>query len=414
MQITSVPNYLPKFKCIGSQCEDTCCRGWVVSVDAVTYNKYQQSEHEVLAPLFRLALSKSPASGPDSGSHFGVLKMKADRSCHFLQEDKLCAIQNNLGAEALSTTCKVYPRYLNQFGSVREMALGLSCPEAARLVLLAEDPIQFELVALDPAVDDQTFTAYRFPRQGDGDPAQIDVLNDFRAVIIAVLQCRGMSVGARMMVLGFLLEDANAIVTADTFTHAAALSPTLATYAHMLSDPAALEMQFDQIRPNVARKLEIMTQLISSSLMVGASARFSECLLAAANGLDADPGGDLLAHYAQSYTAVYAPFFKEHPHIYENYLVNQVISRLFPFTRGSYLDLYRELVFNLAITQVLLVGMAATHQGLNEARVIQLFQSFARKSDHNRSHLDTLVSALGAGAKDSFVDVMWLLKDVQP
>ncbi len=182
----------------------------------------------------------------------------------------------------------------------------------------------------------------------------------------------------------------------------------------MLSDPAALEMQFDQIRPNVARKLEIMTQLISSSLMVGASARFSECLLAAANGLDADPGGDLLAHYAQSYTAFYAPFFKAHPHIYENYLVNQVISRLFPFTRGSYLDLYRELVFNLAITQVLLVGMAATHQGLDEARVIQLFQSFARKSDHNRSHLDTLVSALGAGAKDSFVDVMWLLKDMQP
>jgi lysine-N-methylase len=412
MQCISAPTYYSNFKCIGSQCEDTCCSGWTVNIDAHTFNKYQQCKHEVLAPLFRLALSQSPAVSTDSVGHSGVLKMKPDRSCHFLQQDKLCAIQSNLGAEALSTTCKIYPRYLNQFGSMRETALGISCPEAARLVLLAEEPIQLQLIALDPGVDDQTFTAYRFPKQGEGDPDQIEILNDFRALIIAVLQCREMSIGARMMMLGFLLEDANSIVTAETFAHASELSPTLTTYARMLSKPETLEAQFDQIQPNVSRKLQIMTQLISSSLTVGASVRFSECLLAAADGLDVDPGGDLLANYAQSHAGFYSDFFKERQHIFENYLVNQVISRLFPFTRGSYLDVYRELVFNLAITQVLLVGMAAKSQGLEEALVIQFFQSFARKSDHNRSHLDNLISVLEAGEQDSFLDVMWLLKDV--
>ncbi|MDO9195558.1 flagellin lysine-N-methylase [Rhodoferax sp.] len=417
MDNISVPAYYSKFACIGPRCEDTCCSGWTISIDSATYDKYTKNTHQKLAPLFRLAVSKNLF--PSSDSTYGQMKMKANGSCHFQEEDKLCAIQKNLGAKALSTTCKVYPRYLNQFGSQRENALGISCPEAARLVLLNPEPMQFGMVALDPGVDDQTFRSYRFPLQNDGDPSQIAVLNDFRAVIIATLQLRTMSVGARMMVLGCLLEDANRIVTADTFVNASELSSTLASFAGMLSNPAALEAQFVQIQPNVARKLETITEMISSSLMVGASARFNECLLAAAEGLDADPVNEagtpgVLARYLQSYTAFYAPFFKDRQHIFENYLVNQVIARLFPFTRGTYLDLYRELVFNLSITQVLLVGMAAKYEGLDETRVIQLFQSFSRKSDHNRSHLDTLVKALGSGAQDSFVDVMWLLKDVHP
>ena len=418
MQTTSVPSYYTKFGCIGTKCEDTCCSGWVVGIDEQTYKKYQQSDHAVLAPLFRVALVQNAVGSDVSANAFGRLSMKPDRSCHFLQPDKLCAIQKNLGAEMLSTTCKLYPRHLNQFGSQREIALGVSCPEAARLVLLPEEPISFHLVALDTAADDQKFTAYRFPIQSDGDPSQIAILNDFRAVVIAILQCRTISIGARMMVLGFLLDDANGVVTAETFSHASELSPILTSYATFLSSPAELEAQFDQIRPNIARKLEVMTQLISGSLTAGATARFNECLIDAAEGLDGTPldeagmGGDTLTRYAQSHAAFYEPFFKDKQHIFENYLVNQVIYRLFPFTRGTYLALYRELLLNLSVVQVLLVGMSATYKGLDEARVIQLFQSFARKSDHNPSHLDTLTKALGGGDTDSFFDFMWLLKDV--
>ena len=94
--------------------------------------------------------------------------------------------------------------------------------------------------------------------------------------------------------------------------------------------------------------------------------------------------------------------------------MNQVITRLFPFTRGTPLDLYREMVFNLSILQVLLVGMAAQGQGLDEGRVLQLFQSFARKSDHNRGYLGKLLESLQATEQDSFVHVMWLLKESAP
>ena len=31
---------MAQFKCIGGECEDTCCAGWSVSIDKKTYKKY--------------------------------------------------------------------------------------------------------------------------------------------------------------------------------------------------------------------------------------------------------------------------------------------------------------------------------------------------------------------------------------
>lgn len=418
MQKISVPDYYPKFTCTGSKCEDTCCSGWWnVSVDFDTYQKYQQNKQPELAPLFKLAISKNTLPSADKKNNYGMLKMKPDGECFFLQEDKLCAIHNHMGAQGLSDTCRLYPRYLNQFGSQRENALGISCPEAARLVLLNPQPMQFIKIAPEPAIDDKPFTSYRFPLQDAGDPEQIAVLNDFRIIIIAILQFREISLGARVMLLGFLLEEVNGIAFSEDFAHASELLPTLESFIGMLSRPAQLEAQFAQIDPNIPRKLEVVTKLIEQSLTDRASVRFQECLHAAAEGLvagkDSATDGAMSGRYKQSYDAFYRPFFHDKEYIFENYLVNQVITRLFPFTRGAYLDLYRELVCNLSVIQVLLVGMAAKHKGLNEELVIQLFQTFARNSNHNRSHLDNLIASLRADAQDSFVHVMWMLKETE-
>lgn len=32
-QLALMPEYMKKFKCIGGECEDTCCAGWTVSLD---------------------------------------------------------------------------------------------------------------------------------------------------------------------------------------------------------------------------------------------------------------------------------------------------------------------------------------------------------------------------------------------
>lgn len=413
----SVPDYYQKFSCVGQTCEDTCCSGWQVSIDRDTYHKYKQNRHKVLAPIFKIAVSKDTSTGANSKSNFGRMRLKSDGGCYFLQEDRLCSVQKHLGAEALSDTCKQYPRLFSQFGSQRESTLGISCPEAARLILLNSEPMQFVTIQPEVKAKERQPHSYKFPIKNDGDPQQIEILNDFRALIVAILQFREISLGARLMLLGFLLEDANSVVTSERFSSASELTPTLTSFANMFSHSTQFETQFAQIQPNMLRKLEVITDLIAKSLTVGASVRFKECLLYAAEGLDVDTvvedpiESGLLTKYMHSYTAFYKPFFKDRAHIFENYLVNQVVSRLFPFTRGSYLDLYREMVFNLSIIQVLLVGIAAKHKGLTDELVIQVFQSFARKSDHSSAYLDVLVKSMHPDEHDSFVHMMWMLKD---
>jgi lysine-N-methylase len=412
MQTITVPDYYPKFNCIGPDCEDTCCSGWWnVSVDHDTFLKYQQSTQPELAPLFKIAVSKNKLPSADQKNNFGMMQMKADGECHFLQEDKLCSIHKFMGAQALSDTCRLYPRYLNQFGAQLEHSLGISCPEAARLILLHPQPIQFTSIDPEPSIDNKPFISYRFPLQSAGDPGQIAVLEDFRAVIIAILQFRELSLGARVMLLGFLLEEVDQIISSEKFSNASALLPALESFIGLLGHPEQIEAQYAKIETSLPRKLQIVAQLISQSLGK-ASSRFKECLQAAFEGLGAETeNGEMLNKFSQNFNSYYLPFFEHKQYIFENYLVNQVVTRLFPFTRGSYLDLYLELVGNLAVIQVLLAGMAAKHKGLNDALVIQLFQTFARNSNHNSGHLDSVLNSLHSVAQDSFVDVMWLLKE---
>ncbi|MDP2806226.1 MAG: flagellin lysine-N-methylase [Gallionellaceae bacterium] len=415
MKTITVPDYYPKFQCSGPQCEDTCCNGWWnIDVDLETYQLYQNSKDEALAPLFQNALSKNRSSNANNNFNFGLLKMRADGSCHFLQQDKLCAIHHRLGATALSDTCRLYPRYLNQFGSLRENSLGISCPEAARLILLNSEPMQFIEIEPESAIDEKPFTSYRFPLHSEGDAEQVSILTDFRAVIVAILQFREVSIGARLMLLGFLLEDVNKITSSEKFSHAIEILPALQDFVGMLSYPDQLEDQFAQIEASIPRKIEMATSLIADSPIDSTSPRFKSTLQTAAAGIGTTQSSEqILSQYAENHAAYYQPFFQNKEYIFENYLVNQVITRLFPFTRGSYLELYRELVCSHSVIQVLLVGIAAKNKGLDDELVIQLFQTFARNSNHNKKYLGKLLDSLHAQEGDSFVDVMWLLKEQQ-
>jgi lysine-N-methylase len=344
------------------------------------------------------------------------MHMKPDGDCHFLQSDRLCTIQGVLGENALSDTCRIYPRYLNRFGQQREKSLGISCPQAARLILLNPQPMQFVPAPHEPNIDVLNVAVHRFPLQSDGDPEQIAILNDMRAVVIGILQFRAINIGARVMVLGFMLEEVDRITTSPAFAHAAEIAPVLQAFVGMLDHPEKLLLQFDQLQGNLPRKLMVAAQLIAKFMGERTTPRFAQCLSAAILGLGVEENtpileAAMLGAYTQAYAAHYQPYFEERQHIFENYLVNTVITRLFPFTRGGYLDSYREMVCNLAIIQVLLVGMAGHHQGLTDELVLQAMQTFARKALHSRDHFDALLRSLHAGSQDTFIHTMWLLKE---
>ena len=66
-----------------------------------------------------------------------------DPDCPFLAEG-WCSIQKNLGEQYLSIMCSQYPRVMNMVDDVLQRSLDLSCPEAARVMLLDPNPMEFD------------------------------------------------------------------------------------------------------------------------------------------------------------------------------------------------------------------------------------------------------------------------------
>ena len=137
------PDYFDEFRCIADKCEDTCCAGWGIVIDDYSYKKYLKVTGAFGDELRRKIISEENEN---------VFVLNGDR-CSFLKEDNLCKIYSELGGDALCYTCREYPRYLEEFGNLREIGLSLSCPEAARIILRKEETVKFNLSENDEEVN---------------------------------------------------------------------------------------------------------------------------------------------------------------------------------------------------------------------------------------------------------------------
>lgn len=130
-----VPNYFNEFKCIASECEDTCCAGWEIVIDDETHKRYEKVEGE-FGDILRSKIVKS------DGENIFLLN---NGNCSFLNEKKMCEIYINLGEDHLCYTCQQFPRYTEEFLDLKEVGLSLSCPEAARIILRRAENTTFNL-----------------------------------------------------------------------------------------------------------------------------------------------------------------------------------------------------------------------------------------------------------------------------
>ncbi|MDX2095112.1 MAG: flagellin lysine-N-methylase [Alphaproteobacteria bacterium] len=115
-----------RFSCLGSECPDTCCKGWGMQLTAETVAKYTSEAPELLAAV---------SSGE---SEFIMRRDPATDYCVKF-EGGLCSIHRDYGEDFLGDACHFYPRITRALGGTLLTSAALSCPEAARLMLYAED-----------------------------------------------------------------------------------------------------------------------------------------------------------------------------------------------------------------------------------------------------------------------------------
>lgn len=191
------PKYVADFRCDGSKCNAKCCGKWRIDIDMETYKKYQRIKNPAMR---KKILSSIQPSTIQTGFQ---IKLNNKGVCPLLCEDNLCYIQRNMGESALSQTCKVYPRMVQQIGNYQFRMLAMTCPVAAEYALLSPNAMELQQISCE----EDTY-AWKLMAKNCN---MKNVPNDLAAVHImmgglAILQNTSYTFEQRLVLLGLFLD----------------------------------------------------------------------------------------------------------------------------------------------------------------------------------------------------------------
>jgi lysine-N-methylase len=392
-KIMLVPQYVQRFSCIGSDCEDSCCIGWQVNIDETTYKKYKRVRDDKLSPLFNKKITRN-RSNP-SAINYAKIKMDQEGCCPFLSEEKLCTIQLKLGEEYLSTTCSTYPRITNKVNEIMEQSLTMSCPEAARLALLNPNKMEFDEIESSINSYYSIGEVLSTTNQAVSNKPQ-KYFWELRIFTIQVLQNREYTVAERLIILGMFYRKAQVYVDQGRVED---LPQLIASYT-VIIEGNSLKEELAKVPVEYVIQMALVKGIADVRFKQGiANQRYLDCFKELLETLNYDEGETVEAvadRYKEAYRRYYEPFMSKHEYIYENYLVNHVFKNMFPFWEGYTLEEnYMLMVIHYAMIKLHLIGMAGFHkENFNLDHVIKLIQSFAKTVEHNSAYLKQVFELL--------------------
>uniref|UniRef100_UPI00402A1D6E flagellin lysine-N-methylase n=1 Tax=Eubacterium sp. TaxID=142586 RepID=UPI00402A1D6E len=130
------PSFYKDFECIAGDCPDSCCQGWEVDADIDSLEYYKTLSGDIKQRIHSV-LDKD---------EFGntIFRLTDRKRCPFLNDSNLCDMHIAIGGEHTPFTCRTFPRFINDFGSTREMGLSFSCPVASDMMWNLEGEFDFE------------------------------------------------------------------------------------------------------------------------------------------------------------------------------------------------------------------------------------------------------------------------------
>jgi lysine-N-methylase len=383
------PHYADSFRCTGAQCEDTCCQRWGVYLDKATYKKYRAT------PSLRWAAAEHIELNHEAPDNFKYarIKLKADSRCPFLTTENLCSIQKEHGAEFLSKTCARYPRALVRFEGRMQKALYLSCPEAARLVLLSpqllpsQEAPRYQEFTLQPSHSSVTLDTAALTRR-------------MRGFALDLLQDRTYPLWQRLFVLGIVCRRVHELTEAQKTS---AIPELLGQYATMIQE-GDLRSHLDAIPARPGLQLDLVLQLIQRRFQIEQPHEaFASCvgdLLYAIGYSPETPMTEPAARYHEAYLRCYEVFAQAFPSFMENYVLNYLFRTRFPFAdipdevqvSIDPLTSYVLLAIHYRFLHSLLIGAAARYgSALSAAHAVRVVHAFARAVEHNARFFDVLM-----------------------
>jgi lysine-N-methylase len=408
------PEYAERFHCIGPACEDSCCEGWRVHIDRQTYERYQAIPAGPLRTLIDANILRQPhAEGVSNPSQepFALVKMESNGHCPMLSADHLCQIQLAHGEGYLSKTCATYPRGPQVIDQLKEATLSLSCPEAARLVLL------------DPQLLRTTGGGFYHMSWDDAGKGESNMRHYFwpiRDFVVALVRNRAYPMWQRLFLLGtfcrrldVVAREGNDLGFPFFFRDFSKAIVSGSLRRSMEAIPADLDLQLDLLLRLLKMRVETMEM----------APRLRETLkdFTVGIGLTAECSrSSNTALYAEAHQRHFAPFFQKNPHILENYLVNTLFRELFPFGPKLFdpsatveaAQAFGLLATKFALVKGLLIGVAGCHkESFCSEHVVKTVQAVFKHFEHNQGFLDQSHQLLVARNLDNAHGLTLLLRN---
>lgn len=377
------PEYVKGFQCDGSKCNAKCCRThWRIDIDIYTYKKYQRIKKNEIKKKILSGLEANPnrksMNHIDAKSKYMITKFNADGACQLLCSDNLCYIQRNLGVEALSLTCQIYPRIVRHVGNCQLRILSMTCPVAAEAALFAEHGMDIKniLSAKDDGAWKLALQIKKYIKLEDKDSkmAANVILGG-----LSILQNTIYTREQRLAMLGFFMDKADDLKKTSYGTEAIA---ELAVFYNGEAFKQQMENLFTDWTFYPVAQMQLLTGiLLDMQTKRGFTNRTSAVLL------------KQVRDYEEDYKKYHTLMESEYGEAIDKYWQQEFLFHGFPFRiEGSFLHNYFAYLLAYKIWEIYVYGLyRATSGSVTRKNLLDLVAIYSKELDHKMKFISAMV-----------------------
>lgn len=375
-----MPKFYKDFRCIGSNCEDTCCQNWRVYLDKKTYKKYKKyKDDKEIKKLFDKVIKRNKNSFCEAD--YAIIDIEKGKECVFLDENKLCSIYTKCGEDFMGNTCKVYPRIYSDMNAFIEAGLELSCPEVCRLALLNQEKMEFDLTDID--IKNNLFSGFNFNLFKTKEQ---NIFWDLRNFSIGLIQNRNYTIDERMMILGIIINDIDLLFKSEYYDK---VLKKISDYQYAIDN-----MEFKDVVKSLDIKTEEQLNLIKEISKLAYKGNesnnsydklFNESLELLE--YDEENMEKMTLNYKENKELYYKNIIDKKSYILENYIVTIMYNTKFPYSimfNSNLFDNFCAVVMKFAILKFNLISRAKYFgEDISDDKLINIIYKISRNLEHN-------------------------------
>ena len=362
------PRYVADFQCDGNICNAKCCKGWRIDIDLSTYQKYQRIKNPVMR---RKIISSMEPNEIRSG--YMQIKLDNTNGCPLICKDNLCYIQRNLGADALSLTCQVYPRVVRYIGDCQLRILSITCPVAAEKALFRPHGMDIDVIS------SKADALWKLALQTDKMDKNAETQLAANVILggLSILQNAHYTREEKMVILGLFLDKADELkLLSDGAEEISKLA--------LFYNSAEFKIQIAELFGNWKFYSTAHGQFLSGILSV---LQEKKCFI------DVSVIKEASWRYDENYLEFNSIIDQQYENVIDNYWQQEFLCHGFPFClKGSFMHNYFAYLISYKIWEMYLYGYLEAFGGeLKNEKLLDLVTRYSKKLNHITKYLEYLV-----------------------